>query len=329
VRGVGELSINKIIELANGTKDCIAFNTLGFFKHTVRLNRLAETPYINESNKHRHGIYIKSSHAAFQRKYADSLSKAESRLSVANIRAAKEGRKRRIGFHNMQLCDRGSTVAMYDYAHYNETLLGNTSYIVYDATSPKNRQTVVDRCTTRFGSERVFGYTEFLDVEQFIQDNDLDAMYIIKFGTVDKYVFQSCPTLVHSVFEIAPHGYRYATVSKYLKDYHMPPALTDEQRALVKVVPHMIDMPRIDELPAFDRIGYREKRGIPQDAFVIGRYGGLKQFNLPQVHAAITQFVNEQSLLVPRKRPVYFLFANTLPFYAHDRIKHITIIYDE
>jgi GR25 family glycosyltransferase involved in LPS biosynthesis len=329
VRGINELSINRIIEIANSTKDCVAFNTLGFFKHTVRLNQLAETPYINQENKHRHGIYIKSSHVAFQRKYAESLLKAESRLSVANIRAAaKGGRKLRIGFHNMQLCDRGSTIAMYDYAHYNETLLGNTSYIVYDASSPRNRPVVVERCTTRFGSERVFGYTEFLDVEQFIQDNELDAMYIIKFGTVDKYVFQGCPTLVHSVFEIEPHGYRYATVSKYLKEYHMPPALTEEQRAFVNVVPHMIDMPQIDELPGFDKIAYREMRGIPQDAFVIGRYGGAKQFNLRQVHAAIEQFLNDPPT-IPQRRPVYFLFANTLPFYAHDRIKHVGTIYDK
>ena len=327
VSGISELSINRIIELANCTKDCIAFNTLGFFKHTVRLNQLAETPYINEANKHRHGIYIKSNHVAFQRKYADSLLKAESRLSVANIRAAKEGRKLRIGFHNMQLCDRGSTIAMYDYAHYNETLLGNTSYIVYDATSPRNRRAVVEKYTGRFGGDRVFGYTEFLNVEQFIQDNELDAMYIIKFGTVDKYVFQGCPTLVHSVFEIEPHGYRYATVSKYLKEHHMPPALTAEQRALVNVVPHMIDMPRIDELPAFDKIGYREKYGIPRDAFVIGRYGGAKQFNLRQVHAAIEQFLNDPST-ISQKRPVYFLFANTLSFYAHDRIKYVSTIYD-
>ena len=327
LRGIGEMTINKIIEIANITKNCVAFNTLGFFKHTVCLNKLAETPYINQSNKQRHGIYVKSSHVTFQRKYADSLLKAESRLSVANARAAKEGRKRRIGFHNMQLCDRGSTIAMYDYAHHNETMLGNTSYIVYDASSPRNRPAVVEKCINRFGSERVFGYTEFLEVEQIIQDFELDAMYIIKFGTVDKYVFQSCPTLVHSVFEIEPHGYRYATVSKYLKEYHTPPELDEAQRALVNVVPHMIDMPRIDELPSFDKIGYRAKHGIPQDAFVIGRYGGPKQFNLHQVHAAISEFVNEPPNNKFKQRPVYFLFANTLQFYTHERIKYVGTMY--
>lgn len=331
VRGIGEKSIDEVMEIANSVEGCVAFNTLGFFKHTVDVSKLSQTPYINDSNKTKHGIYIKTRHAAFQRKYADSLAQADNRLVVANARAAKGGRKLRIGFHNMQLCDRGSTVAMYDYAHYNETLLGNTSYVIYDATSPRNQAAVLAKCEQRFGADRVFGYSDLLDVEQFIQDAELDAIYIIKFGTADRYVFKGCPTLVHSVFEVDPHGYRYATVSNYLKTVHSPATLTDEQRDQVKVVPHMIDMPSMQELRA--REGgipdYRQKHGIPDadHAFVIGRYGGLKQFNLPQVHEGIIRFLNEPQL--PDTKPVYFLFANTLPFYSHERIKYADIIYDK
>ena len=331
VRGIGEKPIDEVMELANSLEGCVAFNTLGFFKHTVDVSRLSQTPYINDSNKNKHGVYIKTRHAAFQRKYADSLAQADNRLVVANARAAKEGRKLRIGFHNMQLCDRGSTVAMYDYAHYNETLLGNTSYVIYDTTSPRNQAAVLAKCEQRFGSDRVFGYSDLIDVEQFIQDSELDAIYIIKFGTADRYVFKGCPTLVHSVFKVDPHGYRYATVSNYLKTVHSPATLTDEQRTSVKVVPHMIDMPSMQELRT--REGgipdYRQKHGIPDadHAFVIGRYGGLKQFNLPQVHEGIVRFLNEPQL--PGTKPVYFLFANTLPFYSHERIKYVDIIYDK
>jgi GR25 family glycosyltransferase involved in LPS biosynthesis len=331
IRDLHTKSINEIIEIANTMKDCIAFNTLGFFKHTISLHRLSETPYINASNKSRHGIYIKTAHVAFHQKYADSLVNAQSKLEEANARG---GRPLRIGFHNMQLCDRGSTIAMYDYAHYNETLLGNESYIVYDATSPRNRRDVIAKCEKRFGKDRVVGYTGgMLSVEQFIQDADLDAMYIIKFGTVDKFVFQGCPTLVHSVFEIEPHGYRYATVSKYLKDYHTPSDLTQSERDKIRVVPHMIDMPPVEEVRDGIKIGeltdYRKHLGIPgeSEAFVIGRYGGIKQFNLPQVHDAIKQFLNAPQ--VPGSKPVYFLFANTLPFYVHERIRYVNTIYDK
>jgi len=334
IRNIHEMGINEMIEFANTTKDCIAFNTLGFFKHTISLKNLSETPYINSSNKSRHGIYIKTAHVAFQRKYADSLMNAQSRLEAANARVACGGRPLRIGFHNMQLCDRGSTVAMFDYAHYNETLLGNESYIVYDATSPRNRKDVIAKCEKRFGNDRTFGYVGgMLAVEQFIQDADLDAMYIIKFGTVDKFVFQGCPTLVHSVFEVQPHGYRYATVSNYLKDYHTPSDLTQSQRELIRVVPHMIDMPPIEEVQEGIKLGelpdYRKQLGIPSEseAFVIGRYGGLKQFNLPEVQDAIKRFLNTPQN--PETKPVYFLFVNTLQFYSHERIRYVSTIYDK
>ncbi len=334
IRDIHTKSINDMIEIANNMKDCIAFNTLGFFKHTISLHQLSETPYINASNKSRHGIYIKTEHVAFQQKYADKLLNAQNKLEEANARVARGGRPLRIGFHNMQLCDRGSTIAMYDYAHYNETLLGNESYIVYDATSPRNRRDVVAKCEKRFGTDRVFGYAGgMLAVEQFIQDADLDAMYIIKSGTVDKFVFQGCSTLVHSVFKVEPHGYRYATVSKYLKDYHTPPELTQSKRDRIRVVPHMIDMPPIEEVQDGIKLGeltdYRKHLGIPNEteAFVIGRYGGLKQFNLYQVHDAIKRFLNEPQ--VPGTKPVYFVFANTLPFYVHERIRYVSTIYDK
>lgn len=334
IRDIHTKSINEVIELANIMKDCIAFNTLGFFKHTISLHRLSETPYINASNKSRHGIYIKTAHVAFQQKYADKLLNAQNKLEEANTRVARGGRPLRIGFHNMQLCDRGSTIAMYDYAHYNETLLGNESYIVYDATNPRNRRDVVTKCEKRFGTDRVFGYAGgMLAVEQFIQDADLDAMYIIKFGTVDKFVFQGCSTLVHSVFKVEPHGYRYATVSKYLKEHHTPADLAQSDRDKIRIVPHMIDMPPIEDVQDGIKLGeltdYRKQLGIPSEseAFVIGRYGGLKQFNLYQVHDAIKRFLNAPQ--VPGSKPVYFLFANTRPFYVHERIHYVNTIYDK
>ena len=40
---------------------------------------------------------------------------------------------RKIAFHSNQLCIRGTEVALFDYAHYNETILGNKSYIISDA----------------------------------------------------------------------------------------------------------------------------------------------------------------------------------------------------
>ena len=44
----------------------------------------------------------------------------------------------RIGFWSNQLCERGTETALYDYAHYAETILGCVAFILYDATSRKH-----------------------------------------------------------------------------------------------------------------------------------------------------------------------------------------------
>ena len=37
-----------------------------------------------------------------------------------------------IAFWDNQLCERGTSVSLFDYAYYNQTLLNNKSYIFYD-----------------------------------------------------------------------------------------------------------------------------------------------------------------------------------------------------
>jgi hypothetical protein len=38
-----------------------------------------------------------------------------------------------VGFHSNELNERGTNVAMFDYAKYNEEILGNKSYILSNA----------------------------------------------------------------------------------------------------------------------------------------------------------------------------------------------------
>lgn len=44
-----------------------------------------------------------------------------------------------IAFWDNCLCERGTTTSLYDYAYYNQTLLGNKSYIFYDKIVPKQQ----------------------------------------------------------------------------------------------------------------------------------------------------------------------------------------------
>jgi GR25 family glycosyltransferase involved in LPS biosynthesis len=325
--------LNAWMDAASAVDGCVAFNTHGFLKRSAPLSDLCETPYINSGNKSQHGIYIRTDYVKFQKKYEVELVEArknnQALVNCGNI-PISPARPLRIGFHNTQLCDRGSTVAMLDYAHYNETILGNTSYVLYNALSTSNVPEVVASCQNRYTTDRVFGYTTLIQIEEFILENKLDAVYIIKSGAKDKYVFMSCPTLVHCVFEVDVHGSRYAAVSNYLKVYHAPTDYDDDRRKQIHVVPHMIDMPTKESvqarLDAGTLINYRSKLEIADTAFVVGRYGGMKQFNLYQVHNKIIQFLTEGHA---ERDNVYFVFVNTAPFYSHPRIKYVDTIYDK
>jgi hypothetical protein len=121
----------------------------------------------------------------------------------------------RIGFYSNHLCERGSEIALYDYADYAETLKGATSFILYDATSPKNVGSVVSKFRSRF-QERVIalgadsGFAP-RDIEPAMRQCRLSHCYIIKFGHRDepslKWFGEEVRTLVHAVFDATtPHG---------------------------------------------------------------------------------------------------------------------------
>ena len=73
----------------------------------------------------------------------------------------------KVAFYTNQMCERGSEIALFDYATHNRTLLGNDSLILYDATHPWNMEAVVQRFKAKF---TVFGVAEFDEVDRILKD---------------------------------------------------------------------------------------------------------------------------------------------------------------
>ena len=207
-----------------------------------------------------------------------------------------------IGFHSNQLCERGTEVALFDYAYYNQKIYGNKSIIFYPKNSHNNNIEVIKKFETQF---TCYDYENFSDVENIIKLENIDYFYIIKYGNNDNLLVKSCPNLVHAVFTVEPHGEKYATVSKYLSDkYH----------SNQDYVPHMINLPIHND-------NMRNELKIPNDAIVLGRYGGFEQFDIKIAHKAIIQFIEQNT-------NIYFIFANTKNFYKHSQIIYIDKIID-
>ena len=190
-------------------------------------------------------------------------------------------------FFERQLCERGTTIALFDYAYYNETILNNKSIIFYEKNSPKNNSLVIEKFSKRF---QVFAVEEFKDIDKVLLDNsiDCDLIYILKYGTIDGRISNRFKTGVHCVFECwEPHGDVYASISPQLKWYN----------SSIPVVPHIVSLPDHDR-------DMREELGIPQNALVYGRHGGLETFSISYVQQAVYR--------VALQNPeIFFIFVNT------------------
>jgi beta-1,4-mannosyl-glycoprotein beta-1,4-N-acetylglucosaminyltransferase len=208
-----------------------------------------------------------------------------------------------IGFHSNQLCERGTEVAMYDYAYYNQEIYNNKSVIFYCKHNPNNDANVIKKFENQF---KCYGYDQFLDIEQIVKDEKLDYFYNCKSGSKnDNQLIKSCPNLIHAVFTVEPHGEKYATISKQL---------SEKYNNIVDFIPYMVNLPKCEE-------NMRLNLNIPNDAIVIGRYGGYHQFDIQVAHNAIKHILDMDE-------HIYFIFANTNVFYKHPRILYLDRIID-
>ena len=193
----------------------------------------------------------------------------------------------KIGFLSNQLDNRGTGDALYKYAHYNETILGNESVIFTNFGASGEDPDAVRRFVERF---EVFNTGK-------IPRNYLDALYHIKSGYNEGFD-PHIPYLVHSVFDNDPHGTVYATVSPWMGT-----------RFGLEYVPHIVELADTNE-------NFRKVMEIPEDAIVFGRHGGADTFDIPFVKDVI-------SLYVQKHPNVYFLFLNTDKFVDHERVIHM------
>lgn len=200
-------------------------------------------------------------------------------------------------FHSNQLGIRGTEVALFDYAFHNQALLGNQSAIAYDGMSERNDPLVIEKFQKHFP---LYAYSDFSEFDASVEKSGCDRAYFIKAGKRDGKLSSRVPNLIHAVFRTEArefHGSVFAFVSEWL-------ARTAPDGP-VPFVPHMIDLPRLDD-------DLRGALNIPADALVIGSYGGADCFNVSFVPDCIR-------VVLERRKDVYFLFMNYPRFVEHER----------
>lgn len=208
-----------------------------------------------------------------------------------------------IGFLSNKLTLRGTEIAMYDYADYNETILNNKSIIItqkyeniqytYDASFDAYTK-FINRFTVEY-------YESQQDIDAIVEKYNISHLYIIKSGEYDNVVSTKCINLIHCVFNTSEqHGQIYSTIS------------SDVNRLFntnYPVVPHMIRNYDTNE-------SLKTELNIPENTIIFGRYGGLESFDI--------QFVKDAIINILKIRTdIYFVFMNTYIFYEHSNIIYL------
>ena len=203
----------------------------------------------------------------------------------------------KILFHSNHLGIRGTEVALFDYAHSNQTILGNESVIAYDRNRRENVPQVIEKFQKHFP---VHAYADFSELDGIIETTSSNRAYFIKAGNKDGKLSKGVPNLVHAVFGVPAsevHGNVFAFVSEWLSKF--------ASNGSLPFVPHMINLPKTNE-------DLRHQLNIPAGAMVIASYGGEDSFNVPFVPAAIAETLQ-------KRRDMVFLFMNYPPFLTHER----------
>ncbi len=207
----------------------------------------------------------------------------------------------KVGFYQPHLCLRGTTVAMFDYAFYNQTILGNESVIFYDRNDNRNNQTVIKK----FSIFKLIAIQNIKDLDLALEKEKIEAIYIVKGGKKDDgRNTKACKSLIH-VIGVTPSSEKHGDVYAYASDWLNKVC----SGGTFPVVPYMVDLPNIQE-------DLRKMLGIPDSAIIFGRNGGPDTWNL--------SFANETIKEVLEKRnDIYFIFQNTPINFNHRRIIHI------
>jgi len=210
----------------------------------------------------------------------------------------------KILFYCNQLNLRGSTVAIRDYARYNQEILGNESVICYNRDIPCN----VDE-TNSF--EIISSFQKEFEVRTISNDNnydgvckDIDLAYFMRHGGPEPLP-DITSVAVHAVFQNKnPYGHgKYAFISEWLSNY-----CSDGK---IPWVPYIVQLPE----PTQD---LRDYFGIPKNKIVIGRLGDYWGFGhqMEWARTAIIDVLNKTDEIV-------FLMGNCAEWYSHPNIIHV------
>ena len=204
-----------------------------------------------------------------------------------------------VAFHSNSMSMRGSENALWDYANFNETVLGNKSIICHSAKLENSENPTFAKWKARFP---LIAYRTRNELSQKLKESGAEVLYQIKPGPFDGFVIPGVKNCIHSMFLSDEfHGDCFAYVSRWASR-----VMTGRDESFV---PHFV--------PKFEsKLDLRQALGIPTKAKVFGRHGGWDTFNIPFVRKAVVQHAQQN----PED---HFVFLNTEPMRGAENLTNV------
>jgi hypothetical protein len=204
-----------------------------------------------------------------------------------------------VAFHSNSMSLRGSENALWDYANFNETILGNHSVICHPARLENAGNPTFAKWKARFP---LIAYRTKNELSSKLKERGVDILYQIKPGPYDRFVVPGAKNCIHSMFLSDEfHGDCFAYVSRWASR-----VMTGKEESFV---PHFV--------PQFEgKDSLRQSLGIPMEAKVFGRHGGWDTFNIPFARKAVVLHARQNTR-------DHFVFLNTEPIRGTKRFSNV------
>ena len=277
-------------------------NTSNFINHISFMDSIGFVPYDIMETHNINNFTMKIDMCFINKKHSFNFL-VNDRLQIKNYNI---NNSKTIAFLSNKLTLRGTEVALYDYADYNERILGNKSIIITrDYNIIKNDFDVDEQAYNKFKSRFQVEYynndNKQNDLDYIVQKNQITHLYIIKAGENEGLLSNKCKNLIHVVFTpTQPHGQVYSVLGTTINELF---------NTEFPVVPYMVTLPQTND-------NLREELNIPKEAIVFGRYGGRDSFDIRFVYESIKKILQCRS-------DIYFIFLNTDVFYEHKQIIYL------
>lgn len=205
----------------------------------------------------------------------------------------------KIAFHDNSLSLFGTTLALYNWAYFGRKFLGIEPIIMHNGSNRANNAQVIKKFSDAFDA-KVFSYSNVSEIDTILETQGCEYFFMEKCGKRDGVLSTVAKNLINAIGICSMqdvHGDVFAMGSEWLSkvvDYKIP------------FVPYIVTLPEINT-------DMRDELGIPKDAFVFGRNGGLETFDIPFVKEAIREVIEERS-------DIWFVFQCTEKFIDHERV---------